>query len=143
LVIAVVCVSIAATGTLAGAPGEFELRPGEAKEFDGITVGFDVVRSDGRCPIGVYCFWEGDAACALWAEAPNLERSEFVLHTSAMFMRETTVAGWRITLQHLDPYPVYQRPTDPGDYVVTLQLSQDSLTPAQETTWSRIKAMYR
>lgn len=133
------------TLTAAGAPAGtiIELRPGEAKTIDGLTVGFDAVVSDGRCPIGLLCFWEGDAACTLWAQAGDSDRADLRLHTSAYFDRSATYAGRTITLQSLNPYPVYERPTDPGDYVVTLDVSGSLLTPVEGATWSRIKALYR
>jgi hypothetical protein len=142
----IVCIGVILVGLVAGtaiAGTLVELRPGESKTVEGITLGFEGVLSEGRCPIGLFCFWEGDAACGLWAEMSERNRLEFVLHTSDTFGRTITYGGREIGLKVLDPYPVYERPTDPDDYVVTLQLSHEQLTPTEESTWSRIKALYR
>ena len=127
-------------------PGKpFALVVGETVEVDGMTLQFTQVRNDGRCPVGVYCFWEGDAACMLWATVPGTGERELVVHTSDFFGRSVTYAGRTITLLKLYPYPVYEEPPPaPESYVVTLVVTEDeSVTPVEETTWSRIKALYQ
>jgi len=110
---------------------------------NGLVVGFDGVPRDGRCAIGVYCFWEGDAATAMWAVLPEEHHTEFTLHTSAMFDRDAAYGGYVVTLLGLDPYPVYQKPTDPAAYVATVIVTRPSIiTGAEQTTWGRIKALY-
>jgi hypothetical protein len=123
----------------------FQLKVGASVDVgeDGLVVGFTEVPSDGRCPIGLLCIWEGDAAAVVWAAQPGTDRAQFTLHTSAMFSREALYASYRITLLHLSPYPVYQKPTDPAAYVMTLVVNKSSLiTGTEPATWSRIKALY-
>jgi hypothetical protein len=131
----------AAADAVVGAP--FELAVGQSAKVGGVTIGFDEVPSDGRCPIGLYCFWEGDAACNLWAEAGGPERTELVVHTSDFFGRKVTYDGLDILLVALDPYPVYKDPPAPESYVVTLLVTRSTVTPTEPSTWSRIKSMYR
>lgn len=111
---------------------------------EGLRVGFTGTASDGRCAIGVYCFWEGDAATKVWAEQPGEDRADLVLHTSSAFNRDAVYASYRITLLALDPYPVFEVPTDPDTYVVTLKVEKitSTITPVENTTWGKIKALY-
>jgi hypothetical protein len=124
----------------------FELDVGQSVSVghEGLRVGFTGTESDGRCAIGLYCFWEGDAATKVWAEQPGEDRADLVLHTSSMFNRDAVYASYRITLLALDPYPVYEVPTDPDDYVVTLKVEKvtSTITPVEHTTWGKIKALY-
>ena len=143
--VAAVLLALAATGAAAdavvGAP--FELAVGQSVKVGDVTIGFTAVASDSRCPIGLYCFWEGDAACNLWADADESERAELVVHTSDYFGRKVTYDKLEIQLIALDPYPVYQSPPAPDSYVITLLVTRSTVTPNEQTTWGRIKSLYR
>jgi hypothetical protein len=119
----------------------FDLKVGESVVVDGLTVGFDRILGDSRCPIGVYCIWEGDAAGNIWLRLPERDKQEFDLHTHRSFQWKVTYDGYVVALINIAPYPYYEVPIPPEDYVVTLRVNGDA-APARESTWGRIKALY-
>jgi hypothetical protein len=129
---------------LAGADSTFEIPVGESVDLDGgLTLSFERVPGDSRCPIGVQCVWAGDGVAALRLRSVGWEGVQFDLHTHPDFKRQTTIAGLTFRLETLAPYPVYNVPHDPADYVATVSVSTASqVTPVEESTWGRIKALY-
>jgi hypothetical protein len=121
----------------------FDLKVGESVTVGthGLTVGFDELVSDGRCPIGLLCFWEGDAATLLWSQRPGETRQDFQLHTYSGFKQKVSYGDYVITLVQVSPYPVYQAPTAPGDYVATIRVDGGP-SPVEASTWGGIKALY-
>lgn len=101
-------------------PTVVSLRAGESAEVGDRVVTFTAVREDSRCPTGVECLWEGDAAVELLVEAGG-EPTVIVLHT-ALEPRSAVAAGLRLTLERLDPHPVAGRQTPPADYEATLRI---------------------
>jgi hypothetical protein len=125
---------------------KLDLKVGESVTVgsEGLVVGFDAVTGDSRCPIGVYCIWEGDAATRLWAEIPGQERETFDLHTHGGFKRNAVYLDYVISLVGVAPYPHIDHPIPPGDYVASLTVTCcSSASPVELTTWGRIKALYR
>lgn len=143
--VAAILLALAATGAAADAVvgSPFELAVGQSVKVGDVTLGFTAVANDSRCPTGLYCFWEGDAACTLWADIDESERTELVVHTSDFFGRKVTYHKLEIQLVALDPYPVYQNPPAPDSYVITLLVTRSTVTPNEQTTWGRIKSLYR
>lgn len=80
-----------------------------------ITVCFDSLLTDSRCPSEVQCFWQGYAACLFdWRSATG--RHPLRLSTLALpgiLPKDTILDGYRITLVDLIPYPTTtQSPKD-------------------------------
>jgi hypothetical protein len=100
----------------------FQLKPGQTAVVagSGLTVGFQGVSEDSRCPVGVQCVWEGDAAVDVTLEKPPAAKATRALHTSARSPREATYEGLKIRLQELTPQPKEGVPTEPRDYRLTL-----------------------
>jgi hypothetical protein len=128
----------AAADSSPGAP--FRLPVGQYTKVGDLVVGFGKVASDGRCPIGVVCVWEGNAECEMWAELPGSGPVEFTLHTSPMFAQVFIYQGYEIRLLLLEPYPVYQDPPPHDSYVATLVVGAP--TAVELSTWGRIKSLY-
>jgi hypothetical protein len=102
---------------------EFILAPGtRATVDDRMTVRFDTVFEDSRCPIGATCVWEGDAAVGLQYQSPDHPPVRFVLHTSKRYIRDTTIQGHRIQLIGVEPHPVVDQQIDHSAYQVKLQV---------------------
>ena len=84
---------------------EVVLAPGESARVEGLTLRFEGVSSDSRCPIGVQCFWEGDATVTVTASEPSREASNLELHTSGRYPREAAYGRYRVRLVSLVPQP--------------------------------------
>jgi hypothetical protein len=104
---------------------KIELRVGESARLGSsdLTVVFEKVDSDGRCPKGVQCVWEGDAVVRLSIGAPKQTRTTVLLHTHPDGQREAESAGFRLRLEALDPYPTIERTTAPDEYRLTLSFT--------------------
>jgi hypothetical protein len=86
---------------------------------DTTTVRFIGVTADSRCPSGAQCIWAGDAAVTFLVGGTQ----QVTLHTNA---GTTTVilAGRRLTLVGLSPYPNVSAPIALKDYVATIRFDQ-------------------
>ena len=107
-----------------------------------LTIGFDGILSDGRCPMEAYCFWEGDAEANLWIQVAGEERQDFVLHTASVFPGSIELGGYTVSLLHVSPYPTISVPIDPDTYIVTLVVSMAAVD-VDEVSWGTIKSLYR
>jgi hypothetical protein len=98
----------------------FELRSGASAMLrDGLTVTFDGVRSDSRCPMDALCVWAGDAIIAVRLSQPAGGQVERELHTDPSGSQASYLA-YVIKLVALAPYPRSDRRIQPDDYVATL-----------------------
>ena len=87
-----------------------------------LTVVFETVVEDSRCPTGVSCVWAGDAAVRIRIEAPATASVTRELHTNAGFEREMAHGGVRVRLVSLTPEPGPDGPPRPDDYRATLSI---------------------
>ena len=60
---------------------------------------------EGRCPIGVYCVWEGNARVTFSLEEKKEGNSKFILNTVSGELTDTVIHGIRYELIGLVPYP--------------------------------------
>ena len=122
----------------------FSLNVGEFQWLgdDEVMIGFYRVSSDSRCPTGVWCFWEGDAATDLWLQIPGEPRLEFVLHTAYDFQHSIDLGPYSVSLLLVAPYPLVNVPIDPESYVVSLVVFMAPVD-VEARTWGTIKALYR
>jgi hypothetical protein len=109
----------------------------------GIRVGFDRLAFDSRCPIGVFCIWEGNATVRIWGEESPEDRSFFELDTHPQFRTEVPYLGFFIRLLGVLPYPEDGTVVGPDDYVITMVVVREGTVPVAATTWGAIKALYR
>jgi hypothetical protein len=107
---------------------ELRLRVGESARLGSgdVTVVFERVESDGRCPKGLKCVWEGDAVVRVSVGAARESRTQLSLHTHPDATQQGEASGFVVTLVALDPYPVASKPIEPGDYRLRL-----TATPAR------------
>jgi hypothetical protein len=102
----------------------FDLRTGEAATVAGaVTLKFEGVADDSRCPVGVTCVWEGDAVVRLAASQTGPSEA-LELHTHASHPRERNYARFRVQLLRLSPQPVGDRRVEQRDYVANLVVSR-------------------
>ena len=138
---------VAATADAQKRIGErFELGVGQSVRIvdAGFRVGFQRVVSDSRCPRGVECIWEGDAAARVWAATSRLDRKFFKLHTNPGFRTEGRFLGFAVRLLQVDPYPEDGVIIDPNDYRVTMVVVRlEQAAPVEASTWGAIKELYK
>lgn len=85
-----------------------------------LTVLFDVVVEDSRCPVGTSCVWAGDATVRIRIDSVNSKPTTYTLHTNERFEREVTHGDVRVRLSSLTPEPTADGPPRSEDYRVTL-----------------------
>jgi hypothetical protein len=114
----------AAQTAQAGAP--VVLAPGQTAHLAdaGLTLHFESVRSDDRCPKQVACEWEGEARLALTAQAGDGPARPFELSTYAYSGQDTWLyTGYVIRLVEVAPYPeTPEQPIAADAYRATLQV---------------------
>jgi hypothetical protein len=104
---------------------EVELAPGQSTRVNGLTLKFEGVSADSRCPIGVQCFWEGDAVVVVSVSEPSRKGAALELHTAGRFPREGTYGRYRVRLVSLVPQPRAGEPVAADRYRATLQVAAE------------------
>ena len=96
---------------------------GEAIRVDAgdLTIAFDAVLEDSRCPLEVLCFWEGNAAVRLIL-TDGTGGSTAVTLKMSHGPRKVEHQGVTIFLEDLKPYPTETGPQDLSQYRVVLQV---------------------
>jgi len=109
------------------APDTLRLHVGTAGVVDGgaLTVEFLKVEGDSRCPSGVTCVWQGDAAVELRLTSADGRRAGTTLHTALNVQpKSVEYDGYDVTLADVQPYPKAQAPIEPGAYVAVISVSR-------------------
>lgn len=83
-----------------------------------MIIKFEDVIADTRCPIGVYCFWEGAFDAIL--EINNEETIEISIYSN----RIVTTNGFNIELIDATPYPTEGKSIRKSQYELTMVVSQ-------------------
>jgi GWxTD domain-containing protein len=106
----------------------FRLRVGEAARVEdaGITVTFQKVVSDSRCPKDVTCIQAGEAVVLLALDTEGGRSSVLELAVPpGGSSPAATFESLRIAVVELQPQKESRRPIDPAAYVATLRVSPD------------------
>jgi len=85
---------------------------------DAVTIHFDRVTEDSRCPFGVTCVWEGNGRIELTV-SDGVDTQVLGLNTDTP-PTEDAFGVFTIRLDQLDPYPSAGRPIRPNSYVAKL-----------------------
>lgn len=78
---------------------------------------FDSVINDSRCPIGVECFWQGNASI-------HLTFPDRVDTLDTIFKQVLTYGNYKIIFIDLVPYPIWQQAIDKNSYRAKLKVTQ-------------------
>ena len=107
---------------------EFKVRQGQQVMVKGenLSVSFDAVLEDSRCPTGVNCVWAGDAKIAIGARPAKGEAATLELHTNGQFAQVGMYQQYTVKLVALDPHPKADVETAQKDYVATLLVTKGS-----------------
>lgn len=102
----------------------FTLAPGEAAAIESasLTVRFNRITGDSRCPGDAICIQGGSADVHITAMSSQ-DSQDYVLRTGDM--QPVSHRGFTIALVDVQPYPFSSRPPiQPGDYRVTLTVAR-------------------
>lgn len=122
--------ALAAACALATEPGtapldrEFGVREGEQVTVDEgtLTLRFQDVTQDSRCPVGAQCVWAGEGVVLLRLAQAGHEPAEVTLRTTPG-KESGSYEGYRVTLRRLDPAPRAEG-SPPETYLATLQVER-------------------
>jgi hypothetical protein len=106
-----------------GVPFDLGVGEGATVNGEGLTVTFNGVGEDSRCPIDVQCEWEGDAEVDVTLSRSGSTPLNTVLHTT-LTPQSVSYNGYTVTLNDLDPDPVSTGTIDPDDYVATFTVTK-------------------
>ncbi len=79
--------------------------------------------SDGRCPEGLACFWEGNAAVDLRVKEGS-QSVDFTLNTYNMYLKDTIIFDYKIEMLSVLPYPVQNVITTVDDFEIELEITK-------------------
>jgi len=102
---------------------EFQLRAAESASLEGtgVSVRFETVTADSRCPADAICVTQGDATAAFSVMDAVGAATSLTLHTTGEG-RRGSANGLTLTLVRLDPYPYTGRKIAPSDYRALLRV---------------------
>lgn len=103
---------------------------------EGITITFEQVLEDSRCPEGVDCFWEGLANVELSLQETGRQQVAFTLsdhdmgrHIPDCCWKEAQVWGLTFRYIMLEPYPVFVVVPDSTDYSLLVEINRQLPVP--------------
>jgi hypothetical protein len=87
-----------------------------------VTIGFDTVLEDSRCPVDVECVWEGNARVGLQLVSDELYE-DIELNTAEQGGATTySHNGYAVSIEKLEPRPTSTTPIDSKLYHLTLKI---------------------
>jgi hypothetical protein len=112
------------TDTSARIGENFELRIGKTVTIAGepLSVSFDRVVEDSRCPTNTTCVWAGTAVVQLGVRVSDTVRGSLNLQTLPDDAREAVFQKYRLRLIQLAPAPTDSAAIPPEQYVLTLMV---------------------
>jgi len=125
LLAATACDESSPTGPTVSLDARFTMAPGETVTVQGrgVTLRFDGVTGDSRCPGDAVCITGGDAIVKVSASGDGAPAS-LDLHTGDSSRASATYGSVTVSLVELQPYPFSSRPPIvPSDYRATLVVS--------------------
>ena len=90
----------------------------------GWTLRLDAVENDSRCGVDVVCVWAGEATAILTATSPSGESSEVEIVLSPA-EGTASLDDLRLRAFDLAPEARSDRPIDPADYTVSIEVTRD------------------
>jgi hypothetical protein len=108
-------------------PIAIALSHGEAKRVAGtpLTITFEAVTDDSRCPEGVSCVWAGDAVVHIRIEGGTPPASTAMLHVNGQFDRDVVHGSHRVTLVAVAPHPKADAKIEAKDYRIELRIDEE------------------
>lgn len=123
-VLLVIGVTACSDGTSPNLGDEIELDYGQLKILTGkdFSAKFEAVAEDSRCPIGVDCFWAGNAKILLRVSSTGL--SEVYSLNTTLEPKQIEINGYVLELVSVTPDPVWGNEMTYEDYSITISITQ-------------------
>ena len=105
---------------------QVELAPGQSASIAGtnLSIRFERVVSDSRCPGDAICISAGEAVVAVQVLSGATAAGRYEVRTDPPARRRAAHGDLTIELTRLDPYPFLSRPFPPSDYRAHLRVSR-------------------
>lgn len=104
---------------------EFNIKVGDSAVLanQGLIIKFKSVSDDSRCPIGLECFWQGNATVVL--ELKNFDGDTLTAYLNT-FLEPRAVEFSKLTvaLKDLAPYPILDSVINTSEYTATLLIKK-------------------
>ena len=104
----------------------FNVRFGEQTTIasEGLTLKFDQILGDSRCPEDVLCIWAGEAKIVVRAVRAPDPATNLELNSSGNTPNEATYAGYTVELVGISPETNSTQAIDPDDYCAFLHVER-------------------
>jgi predicted rRNA methylase YqxC with S4 and FtsJ domains len=105
---------------------QFTIKAGQQVAIKGekLSVQFSSVQNESRCPTGVQCVWEGNAAVSIEASKKRKKAVQAILNTNIQ-PNELAYKKYRIRLLGLNPYPRIDEKIEAKDYEAVMIVTKD------------------
>jgi hypothetical protein len=87
-------------------------------ENEGLSIRFESVPTESRCPAGALCIWEGEAVAKLQMTKSGMGSTTIELNTTQPHI--TVFFSYTVELLELTPYPVLDQQLDTAAYQALL-----------------------
>ena len=107
---------------------QFAIKAGHQVVIKGekLSVQFSSVQNESRCPTGVQCVWEGNAAISIEVSKKRKKSVQAILNTNTTIQpNEVAYKKYRIKLLGLNPYPRIDEKIEPKDYEAVMIVTKD------------------
>jgi hypothetical protein len=107
---------------------QFTVKAGHQVVIKGekLSVQFSSLQNESRCPTGVQCVWEGNAAISIEVSKKRNKPAQAVLNTNtAIQPNELAYKKYRIKLLGLNPYPRIDEKIEAKDYEAVMIVTKD------------------
>lgn len=104
-------------------PETLELNLGDETVVDDLTVRFNAVIEDSRCPADAICIQAGQAVISVFVSA-NGQEALLELTNVPDGGEAVEFQGYRLSLEDLQPYPLASQPTNPEAYEASILVEE-------------------
>lgn len=107
---------------------EFRIKIGQQVTISGqkLKIKFSAVQDESRCPTGVQCVWEGNAAVVVRVLKKPGKAVRATLNTNASVKPgQLEYKGYSIRLVGLNPHPKAEQLIEPKDYEAVLIVTRE------------------
>jgi len=105
----------------------FTLRAGQSAQIaaEDLTLTFDKLLNDSRCPAGATCIWEGQAQCLVTIDLKS-KKEQITLTQPGSAESTTQIYDGYVISFNVTPYPKVNETNPPAMYRLNLNITKES-----------------